>query len=174
MDGISYNKEEIDILIIKDKEYYAKKRKKVYYNTNFYFTVIVIAIAIALIILLKPKEINEIICQYKTDKDNQYINIIKYTENDGFTLIIDDVKCGKEYSHNFEKAGMHDVIFEFKDKLVSLEGFFEGNQYLINADFSGLKTEKIKSMANLFQDCIKLDNITFNIETPNLENIYVL
>ena len=58
--------------------------------------------------------------------------------------------------------------------MVSLEGFFEGNQYLINADFSGLKTEKIKSMANLFKDCIKLNNITFNIETPNLDNIYVL
>ena len=92
-----------------------KKEKKFIIILTSIFSVIVIAIAIALIILLKPKEINEIICQYKTDKDNQYINIIKYTENDDFTLIIDNVKYNKEYSHNFEKAGIHNVIFEFKD-----------------------------------------------------------
>ena len=174
MDGISYNEEDLDNLIIKDKEYYAKKRKKLMLILFPILSVIVIAAVIALVFIFKPKVINEIICQYETENDNQYINIIKYNENVDFTLIIDDVKYNKEYSHNFEKAGIHNVIFEFKDKLVSLEGFFEGNQYLINADFSGLKTEKIKSMANLFQDCIKLDNITFNIETPNLENIYVL
>ena len=171
MDEINYNEEELDNLIIKDKEYYAKKRKKLILILVPILSVIVIAAVIAVIFIFKPKVINEIICQYETEKDNQYINIIKYNENVDFTLIIDNVKYNKEYSHNFEKAGIHKVIFEMKDELDSLEGFFEGNQYLISADFSRLKTENIKSMANLFKDCIKLNNIVFDIETPNLENI---
>ena len=125
MDGISYNEEELDSLIIKDKEYYAKKRKKLILILVSILSVLIIAVVVPLAVLLKKKAINEIICQYETENDNQYINIIKYNENVDFTLIIDDVKYNKEYSHNFEKAGTHNVIFQFKDKLDSLEGFFK-------------------------------------------------
>ena len=119
---------------------------------------------------MQPKVINEIICQYKTEKDNQYINIIKYMKNVDFTLIIDNVKYNKEFSHYFEKAGIHNVTFEFKNNLDSLEGFFEDNKYLISADFSNLKTENIKSMESLFSGCINMNNFTFDKEMPNLEN----
>ena len=97
MDGISLHEEDLDTLIIKDKEYNTKKKKKLILILVPILSVLVIAIVITLIILLKPKVINEIICQYKTEKDNGYINIIKYMENVDFTLIIDNVKYNKEF-----------------------------------------------------------------------------
>ena len=170
MDTISYNQDDLDNLIIKDKEYFAKKRKKRFLILALVLSVL-IAVVIVLIIIFKPKEINEIICQYKTENEEKYINIIKYMKNVDFTLIIDDIKYSKEYSHNFERAGTHNVIFQFKDKLDSLEGFFEGNQNLISANFSNLKAENIKTMKSLFSGCTNLKNFTFNSETPNLVDI---
>ena len=74
MDGISYYEEDLDNLIIKDKEYYAKKRKKLILILAPILSVLIITIIIVLVILLKPKINNAIICQYKTEKDNQYIS----------------------------------------------------------------------------------------------------
>jgi len=171
MDGISLHEEDLDNLIIKDKEYYAKKRKKLILILAPILSVLIITIIIVLVILLKPKINNAIICQYKTEKDNQYINLIKYMKDVDFTLIIDNVKYNKDFSHNFEEEGIHNVTFEFKDKLKSLEGFFEDNKYLISADFSNLIAEDIYKMDSIFKNCINLENFTFNSDTPNLVNI---
>ena len=111
MDGISYYEEDLDNLIIKDKEYYAKKRKKLILILAPILSVLIITIIIVLVILLKPKINNAIICQYKTEKDNQYINLIKYMKDVDFTLIIDNVKYNKDFSHNFEEEGIHNVTF---------------------------------------------------------------
>ena len=171
MDEINFDDQDLDNLVIKDKEYYSKKRQKIALIIIPILLVLFIAAVIALVFIFKPKVINEIICQYETENDNQYINIIKYNENVDFTLIIDDVKYNKEYSHVFEKKGEHKVIFQFKKNFGSLDYFFEGNQYLLNADFSQLITKNVKSMSNLFKDCINLNNVTFDNETPNLENM---
>ena len=171
MDGISYLEVDLESLIIKDKEYNAKKKKKLILIIVPILSVLVTAIVVILIILLKPKVINEIICQYKTEEDNQYITIIKYMTDVDFTLIIDNVKYNKEFYHNFEKPGIHNVIFQFKDKLGYLNGIFGGNQHLISADFSNLITENIYSMDSIFKDCTNLENVTFNSDTPNLVNI---
>ena len=61
MDGISYNEEELDSLIIKDKEYYAKKRKKLILILVSILSVLIIAVVVPLVVLLKPKVINLIL-----------------------------------------------------------------------------------------------------------------
>ena len=66
---------------------------------------------------------------------------------------------------------MHNVTFHFQSKLDSLEGFFIGIVNLIEADFSQLKTENIKSMSKLFKECSNLTKVNFDNNTPNLENI---
>ena len=170
MDEINYNDQDLDNLITLDKKYYAKGRKKLLLIL-IPILIVLIAVIIVLIIVLGQKDTNKIICEYSTNKDNENIPLINIKNNSDFTLIIDGVKNDKKNYHIFEKAGRHNVIFEFKNKLDSLESFFEGNQYLINADFSQLKAENIKSTANLFKNCSHLNNVTFDNETPNLENI---
>ena len=70
--------------------------------------------AIVLFFVLKPKADNKIICQYETKTDDENVILINIEDNIDFTLIIDDVKYDKKKSHNFQKAGKHKVIFDFK------------------------------------------------------------
>ena len=171
MDEINFDDQDLDNLVIKDREYYSKRRQKIALIIIPILLVLFVAGFIVLLILLLAKDNNKIICKYQTKEDDEYITLIKYQKNLDFTLIIDDVKYNKEYSHVFEKKGEHKVIFQFKKNLGSLDYFFEGNQYLINADFSQLITKNVKSMSYLFKDCINLNNVTFDNETPNLENM---
>ena len=156
MENFDYANQDLDNFIIKDKNYYAKIRKKCLLICIP--ILLVIATALVLYFILKPKEDNKIICRYETKEDNENVILINIDDNIDYTLIIDDVKYSKKKSHNFQKAGKHKVIFDFKKKLNSLEGFFEGNVYLLDADFTKLQTENIKSMENLFKDCTNLFN----------------
>ena len=164
-----FGSQDLDNLIVKDKKFYAERRKKCLLICIP--ILLVIATALVLYFILKPKEDNKIICRYETKEDNENVILINIDDNIEFIVIIDDVKYDKKNYHNFEKAGKHKVIFEFENKLNSLENFFEGNKYIIDADFSNLQTENIKSMENLFKDCAYLTNVNFDNKTPNLENI---
>ena len=107
-----FGNEDLDNLIIKDKEYYAKRRKKCL--LIWIPILLVIITVIVLYFVLKPNENNQIICQYETKEDNENIILINIDDNIEFIVIIDDVKYDKKKSHNFQKAGKHKVIFDFK------------------------------------------------------------
>ena len=168
MENVDFDNDDLDNLIIKDKDYYAKRRKKCLLILIPILSVIIIAIV--LIVVLRPKKDNKIICQYETEVDNENVTLINIDDNIEFIAIIDDVKYNNKKSHIFPKAGNYTVIFDFAKKLDSLKSFFEGNEYLLEADFTKMQTENIKSMENLFKDCIYLTNVTFDNKTPDLEN----
>ena len=140
MDDNLENLENFDLenLIIKDKIYYKKKRKKILLISIP--IILVITIVIILIFVLKPKPDNKIICHYQTLLDNENINLININNDIDYNLIIDDISYGKKSSHNFNKSSTFKVIFDFKNKLDSLESFFKGNKNLMDADFSKINT----------------------------------
>jgi len=112
MENFDYANQDLDNFIIKDKNYYAKRRKKCL--LIWIPILLVIILAIVLYLVLRPKPDNKIICQYETLTDDENVILINIDDNIDFTLIIDDVKYGKKKSHNFQKAGKHKVIFDFK------------------------------------------------------------
>ena len=171
MDDNLENLENFDLenLIIKDKIYYKKKRKKILLISIP--IILVITIVIILIFVLKPKPDNKIICHYQTLFDNENINLININNDIDYNIIIDDINYGKKSSHNFNKSSTFKVIFDFKNKLDSLEGFFKGNKNLIIADFSKLQIDNIISMADLFNSCDNLKEVFFDNKTPNLKSL---
>ena len=122
---------------------------------------------------IKRKKGGKIICSFTTLSDNENIRLIRTNEDIEFDLIIDGTEYDKNYYHSFEKAGLHSVIFHFKNKLDSLEGFFNLNSNLIEVDFSQLETENIKSMAYLFNKCQNLTKVNFgsNFDTSKVTNM---
>ena len=152
---IDYDEQDLDNLIIKDKKYYAQRRKKIIFILIPIFIVLII-ITVVLVIVFKPKNYNNITCQFQANNADEDIILINNKNNWNFTLIIDGSSHNKKNSHKFGNTDIHNVTFEFKEKLDSLEGFFEGNRYIITADFSKLKTDNITSMANLFKGCSNL------------------
>ena len=74
-------------------------------------------------------------------------------------------------SYKLNKDTTYEIIFDFKNKLDSLDGFFEGNINLIYADLSKLQIDNIESMVNLFKNCINLKEVFIDNKTPNLKNL---
>ena len=85
--------------------------------------------------------------------------------------MINDKNCGKINSYKLNKDTTYEIIFDFKNKLDSLDGFFEGNINLIYADLSKLQIDNIESMVNLFKNCINLKEVFIDNKTPNLKNL---
>ena len=160
---------DLENLIIKDKNYYRKRRIKILSITIP--IILVTAIVIALIILLMPEPDNKIICYYNIINANENIVLININNDIDYNLIINDTNYGKKNTHIFSRTGKYKVIFDFIDKLNSLEGFFEENKYLIEADLSKLRSDEITSMSNLFKSCYNLKKVYFDNKSPNLENI---
>ena len=169
---------DLDNLILKDKEYYRKKRIKALIIIFIIIIIIGILVGIIFIIIKEFLRIKggKIICSFLTSNDNKNIQIININEDIKFSLIIDGKEYDKNNYHSFEKAGLHNVTFAFKNKLDSLEGFFNENNYLIEADFSQLETENIKSMAFLFKESQNLEKVNFgsNFDTSKVTNMQYL
>ena len=171
----SFEKENLDDFIIKDKKYRRKKRIKLILIIFTILVIIGIIVVIGIIIseIIKEKakyKGGQIICSYLTSEDNEKILLININDDTKYDLIIGGINYGKNNYHTFEKSGLHNVIFHFKNKLDSLEGLFQNINNLIEVDFSKLETENIKSMANLCHSCSNLIKINFDNKTPNLEN----
>ena len=144
----SFDNYDLENLIIKDKKYYKKRKKKCL--LIWMPIIIVIVITIILVIVLKSKPDNKIICKYKINEKIENFILINITNDIDYDLIINGTNYRKQNHFDFKEASIYEVIFDFKYKLNSLEGFFEGNKNLIDVDFSKLKTDNITSMANLF------------------------
>ena len=135
LDEINDVEQEYDKLEIRDKNFYAKRRKKIALIVTPILLVLIAAI-ITLIILFRPKEKynSSIICKYQTKKDNERINLIDERIKVGFSLIIDGVRYNNKYYHIFEKAGIYNVIFEFEQKIDRINSLFFGNYHLIEIE----------------------------------------
>ena len=168
--------QDLDKLIIKDKKYYYKKKKKLL--LIIFVILIIIAIIVTLSIIIKQiVEDNakykggQIICVYETLNDNENILLINIKDDIQYELIVDEIKYDKNNYHTFEKSGLHNVIFHFKNKLDNMEGLFKNVKNIIEIDFSKLETENIKSMEYLFANSTNLKKVNLDINIPNLENI---
>ena len=161
--------QDIENFVIKDKKYRSKKLK-----CGIIITVAILVflaiIAVVLFFLLRYIG-GKIICKYETTKDNEEVQLININDDITFSLIIDDIDFSGKKSHNFDKAGIHKVIIEFKPKLKSLDGLFKGITNLIEIDFSELITEEIKSMTSTFAYCTKLTKVNINKAIPNIDNL---
>ena len=160
---------QLENLVIKDKEYQCKRKKKILLIVLLVLLAIIIII-IVILLLLRPKG-GKIFCIYRTIKENENIHIINVNKDIAFTLYVNDTSYSQNNFHTFKTAGLHNVIFHFKKKLESLEGFFENLDNLVEIDFSKLETENVKSMAKVLQYCQNLTKVNFDNITPNLENI---
>ena len=160
---------DLDNLIIKDKEYYRKRRNKILIIISI--ILVIIAIVIVTILLLLKKRGGKIICIYRTTKENENIKLINADDNISFSLIINNKSFSKNNSHIFEKPGLHNVTFHFKNKLESLDHLFFYLDNLIEIDFSQLETEKVISFAYVLNYCRNLTKVNFDNKTPNLKNM---
>ena len=70
----NYENNDLENLIIKDKKYYNKKRKK--WLIRCIPIILIITLAIILTFVSMPKPDNKIICQYQTLKQNEDISLI--------------------------------------------------------------------------------------------------
>ena len=93
-------------------------------------------------------------------------------DNIDFSLIIDDDSYDKNNYLSFKNAGLHTVIYEFKNELDTLEDLFYEINNLIEVDFSEFVTNNIKSMSNLFRQCNNLIEVDFSqLETENIKSM---
>ena len=143
----NYENMDLENLIIKNKEYYRLKKKKILLIVLP--IILLIALVITLIIVFRPKPDNKIICHYQILNNNENIHLININDDSEYNLIINGSNYGKKNSFIFNKPGLYEVTFDFKNKLNSLESFFEGINNSIDADFSNLQFDNITSMANL-------------------------
>jgi len=161
--------QDLENMIIKDKEYFRKK-KKIF--LSIFIPLLFFIVILSIILYFTLRHIGgKIICKYETTKDNENVHLISKTNDINFRLIIDDSSYSGNNYHSFEKAGIHTVIFHFKNKLESLDGFFEGITNLIEIDFSELETENIRSMTSTFSYCKNLKKVNIDKQIPNLEDI---
>ena len=128
----SFQQVDLENFIIKDKEYYRKRKRKIIIIIMKIIISILIIIGILLGVFFIVKEIKrkkggKIICSFFTSYDNKIIRIINIKEDIEFSIIIDGTEYGKHDYHSFEKAGLHNVIFHFQNKLYSLEDLFNLN-----------------------------------------------
>ena len=151
-----YSNYDLENLIIKDKEYFRKRRNK---RLLIFIPpiILIIVVVIVLVFVLTPKQDNKIICYYKTLKEDENVFLINIKDDIKYNLIIDDISHDKKNNHKFGNVGTHKVVFEFKNKLNSLEGLFEGCKNLVEIDFSKLQIDDIESFANLFKSCYNLE-----------------
>lgn len=163
---MDFKDSDLENLIIKDKAYYRKKRKKILIIISIILLIVVIAF-ITIFLLLKKRG-GKIICVYMTTEENENIQIINANESISFILIIDNKSYSQKNNHTFEKAGTHNIVFHFKDKLESLDHLFFYIDNLIEIDFSQLETENIKSFAYVLNVCRNLTKVNFDNKTPNL------
>ena len=165
----NFTEANLEHLIIKDKAYKRKKMLKIIIIIILLLIFLGI-IAVFLIYFLIYRG-GKIICSYETTKDNEEVQLINIKDGISFSLKIDEKGSKRNDKHLFEKAGLHNVTFHFKKKLESLDGLFKGINHLIEADFTELETEEIKSMGSTFAYCKNLKKVNFNTETPNLEDM---
>jgi len=168
-----YQTEDLEKFIIEDNEYRRKRRLKLF---AIIFPIILVVIAIILVIvLLLIYRGGTLTCTYITSKNNEQVKLLKDDIYEKYTLKIKqgDESIDKNNFYTFAKAGIHKITFEFKEKVESLENFFENLDKLYEVDLSQLIFEenKITSVAKLFKNCINLKkiNIKINIDTK-IEN----
>ena len=92
---------DLENLIIKDKQYYRKRKIKC---LLFWIPLIlVIGIVITLVVLLRPKPDNKIICHYQTQDGTENTTLININNNIEYNIIINDTNCGKINSYKLNK-----------------------------------------------------------------------
>ena len=163
---LDFEDSDLDRMIIKDKAYYRKKRNKILIIVSIILLIGIVAF-ITTFLLLKYRG-GKIICVYITTEENENIKLINANESYIFSLTIDDKSYSQKNNHTFEKAGTHNIIYHFKDKLESLDHLFYYIDNLIEIDFSQLETENIKSFAYVLNVCRNLTKVNFDNKTPNL------
>ena len=73
----SFDVVELDNLVIKNKEYRKKKRIKIIKIISIIFAIlIVIGVVLFIILTILANNYGKIICDYKTDNDNENIELI--------------------------------------------------------------------------------------------------
>jgi len=168
-----YQTEDLEKFIIEDNEYRRKRRLKLF-AIIFPIVLVVIAIILVIVLLLIYRG-GTLTCTYITSQKNEQVKLLKDDIYEKYTLKIKhgDENIDKHNFYTFAKAGIHKITFEFKEKVESLENFFENLDKLYEVDLSHLIFEenKIISVAKLFKNCINLKkiNIKINIDTK-IEN----
>ena len=168
-----FQSEDFDAFIIKDNAYKRKRRLKCFLII-IPILLIIIALTIALILILKYRG-GTLICTYITLNDNESVKLLNDKIYEKYTLSIkqNEKSIDNNNTYTFDKAGNHTLTFEFKQKIESLENFFEGIDKLYEVDLSKLIFEdNININAHgLFKNCINLKKININININNrLEN----
>ena len=168
-----YQTEDLEHFIIEDNEYRRKRRIKLF---AIIFPIILAIIAITLVIVFLLIFVGgTLTCTYVTTKDDEQVKLLNDKIFEKYTLKITfgEESIDDNNLYTFSKAGKHKITFDFKEKIESLENFFEGLDKLYEVDLSQLIFEenKITSVSKMFKNCINLKkiNIKINIDTK-IEN----
>ena len=80
-----------------------------------------------------------------------------FVNNKKINMIIEDNKWKIDY--DFQNIGQYTFEITFKNKIDSLNGFFEGCSNIISLDLSNFDSSNVTSMKNMFAGCDKLKEI---------------
>ena len=165
--SIDYQNDDLNQFIIKDNEYRRKRRLKLL--AIFLPIILVIIIVIIVIVLLSLYRGGKLTCIYITKKDNESVTLLNENiyQKYKIKMKLGDKSIDTTNTYIFPKAGNnHLITFEFKEKISSLENFFEGIDKLYEVNLSNLKFEedKITTMSKLFYNCINLKTINISIK----------
>ena len=168
----SFENNSLDNLVIKDKSYRNKIKKKKIKIYLIIFAILIIIIAIIVIVYkILTIDYGKITCIYETYNENEEIKIINlYNKDMKFFYIINEEKFAQNNIHTFKDNGMHNVTFVFKKKLNTLANLFKELENLIEVDLSELEADKITSLKRTFYNCVNLKKVKFDFKESNLIN----
>ena len=107
----------------------------------------------------------------KSEDDWKYENEKEIKEN---TLIkINGRAIGFSYVYKFEKEGIYQIEYIFKNNLTKTNHMFYGCKSLTNLNLSNFNTQNVTNMGGMFDDCNSLTNLNLsNFNTQNVTNMY--
>ena len=108
--------------------------------------------------------------QYFEEIEEKYRNEKEIKE---CIIEINNIKLSSfSYFHKFEKDGIYNIKYTFKNLLTNCNHMFESCRSLINLDLSNFNTQNVKSMESMFCFCFSLEYLNLsNFNTQNVENM---
>ena len=101
--------------------------------------------------------LNEIKAIYYLNNNNSKTKIINNPNDElNIDLFINGEQNIFNTEYQFEKQGEYLVEFKFNEELTDLSSLFMKITNLKSIDLTGLKTNKLKSMNKLFNECLSL------------------
>ena len=165
-------KEAIDL----NNEYILDSQSGKYWKMILSFSIVLIIIIILGIIVIKLSVLDfednkiKITCKYDINNPNNDEQIVSHEFKDysksNISIYIDDKLEEYKIRQKFSEKGIHTVTF-LVNRVLKLENMFKNIGNLISINITSRNGYLATSLSHAFLNCIKLENISFYINTDD-------